>query len=168
MNHYLQAWKMLKNLFCLSAAFSLLAILFPCRSACSAAEPAAESAVKNVLQTQAEAWNNGDLDKFMTGYVKSKDCSFASSNGEVWGYEAIQARYKTRYGSKKSEMGKLNFSDLKVIDLGPSNALCIGHWNLELEGKDPLAGIFSLVFVKTKEGWKIIHDHTSVSQKNPS
>jgi hypothetical protein len=122
--------------------------------------------VLSVLHEQNDAWNKGDLDKFMSGYLKSADTSYSSSGKEVWGYEALQERYVKKYGNSKDTMGKLSFSDERVFDLGSENALCIGHWHLIREGKDPLDGSFSLVLLNTKEGWKILHDHTSVLNKD--
>ncbi len=128
----------------------------------------AYSAVTAVLNMQADAWNRGDLDTFLSGYVKGPEISYVSGSSEVWGYEALQERYKNRYGDKHDTMGTLKFSHLKVQDLGSHNALCIGHWHLERSEKPPVEGIFSLVLVHTSAGWKIMHDHTSVSESPAS
>lgn len=122
--------------------------------------------VLSVLHEQNNAWNKGDLDKFMAGYLKSADTSYSSSGKEVWGYEALQERYVKKYGNSKDTMGKLSFTDERVFDLGSDSALCMGHWHLIREGKEPLDGSFSLVLLKTKDGWKILHDHTSVLNKD--
>lgn len=124
-----------------------------------------ESDVTAVLSKQAEAWNNADLDAFMTGYLRSPETSYTSSGEEVWGYDALLQRYQKRYGTSRDTMGKLTFSDLKTFSLGPKNALCIGHWHVELAAKPALQGTFSLVLTKTASGWKILHDHTSALAK---
>jgi beta-aspartyl-peptidase (threonine type) len=36
----------------------------------------------------------------------------------------------------------------------------LGHWHLKREQGD-IGGVFSLVWQKFPDGWKIIHDHTS-------
>ncbi len=130
------------------------------------AKPAnVDAAVQNVMQQQVDAWNKGDLEKFMTFYMKSKDLSYTSGGIEVWGFDALQKRYEKRYGNNKATMGKLSFADLKVFPLGKDNALCIGHWHLERKGEAHLDGTFSLVFVSDHGQWKILHDHTSVADK---
>lgn len=121
--------------------------------------------VTSVLTRQMEAWNRGDLDDFMTGYLKSPDISYTSGGTVVWGYEALQRRYINVYGDNKKAMGRLRFSDLKISELGKANALCIGRWHLERTSQPVLDGVYSLVLTRTKDGWKIIHDHTSVDQK---
>ena len=133
------------------------------------AKPASiDTAVHNVMQQQADAWNNGDLAKFMSFYQKSNQICYTSGGIEVWGYEALQKRYEQRYGNNKSTMGKLSFGDLKVFPLGKNNALCIGHWHLERSGEPHLDGTFSLIFVFEGGQWKIFHDHTSVAEKKTS
>lgn len=131
------------------------------------AEPTTTEAVTAVLNMQAEAWNRGDLDAFMTGYLQSPDTSYTSGGVEVWGYSALRDRYQKRYGDSKATMGKLQFTDLKIFDQGPNNALCIGHWHLDRSSEPPIDGIFSLVLVHTNAGWKVFHDHTSVIDKQP-
>jgi len=51
--------------------------------------------------------------------------------------------------------------------LGPDAALILGHWHLKRE-KDDLGGVFSLVWQRFPEGWRIIHDHTSADIKQTS
>jgi ketosteroid isomerase-like protein len=122
--------------------------------------------VTKTLQTQADAWNAGNLDKFMTAYLKSPEITFVSADGEMRGYEALESRYRKKYGTSRDTMGKLSFSDLQVKSLGKENALCIGHWLVERAGQSNLQGIFSLVLTEVDGSWKIIHDHTSVSSTN--
>jgi beta-aspartyl-peptidase (threonine type) len=126
---------------------------------------AADQGVKALLQRQVDAWNRGDLDAFMSGYLRSPDTSYTSAGTAVWGYDALRERYQKKYGASPETMGKLHFSDLKVFDLGKRNALCIGQWHLERSEKPAIDGIFSLVLVRTGDGWKIIHDHTSTSDE---
>lgn len=125
----------------------------------------AKVAVPAVLQAQADAWNRGDLAAFMTGYLKSADISYTAAGTEVWGYVALRERYEKKYGADRESMGTLQFSDLKISELGRDHALCLGHWHLQRAGKDPLDGVFTLVFTRTSDGWKVIHDHTSLSEK---
>lgn len=121
-----------------------------------------EDEIRTLLQNQADAWNAGDLDKFMTAYLNSPDISFISSDGEMRGYEALNQRYRKKYGNSKETMGRLSFTDLRVTKLGDSNALCIGHWFVERDHQPKLNGMFSLVLTRSDNAWKIIHDHTSL------
>lgn len=128
-------------------------------------EAAATGGVTEAMTASCDAWNRGDLDSFMKGYLDSPETSYISGSTEVWGYQALKDRYEKRYGSSHESMGKLSFSGIKVVDLGKSHALCLGHWHLERASDGPYGGVYSLVLIKTKkDGWKVIHDHTSETE----
>jgi hypothetical protein len=113
-----------------------------------------------VLRLQEEAWNRGDLRGFMAWYHHSRDTSFSSATGTIRGWDTVLARYQERYPDRRS-MGTLAFSEVEEVPLGERAALVTGRWRLLREGDTP-SGVFSLVLWKFAEGWRIIHDHTSV------
>lgn len=126
------------------------------------------AAINGVLKAQQAAWNRGDVDAFLVGYWQSPELTFSGSNGVARGWEGVLARYKKNYPNREA-MGELNFSDLEFRFLGPDAALVLGKWHLKREMGD-IGGVFSLVWQRFPEGWKIIHDHTSTvsfPQPNP-
>ncbi len=145
------------------------AILFFAFSACflAAQQSADESAIRKVMDEQAAAWNRGDLAGFMAGYENSPLTTFVG-NTNTYGYQTILDHYKKSFATKE-EMGALSFSQIEVRLLPASNgaveyAVLYGHFHLArtahgLYKQDD--GYFSLVWHKTKDGWKIIVDHTS-------
>src|SRR6202162_4599216 len=124
------------------------------------------SAIRAVLSAQQEAWNRGDIPAFLIGYWHSPYLTFSGSNGIFRGWDAVMARYKKNYPDR-SAMGTLDFSNLEFRFLGPDAALVLGHWHLKRE-KDELGGVFTLVFQRFPEGWRITHDHTSASPTGTS
>jgi len=126
----------------------------------SAPEPSPEAAVRQVLDGQVEAWNRGDLDAFMAGYWQSPELTFFSGPDRTSGWQATLDRYRKRYQADGKEMGRLTFSELSVEMLGPDAALVRGRWALQMS-KDAPSGLFTLIFWRTPDGWRIIHDHTS-------
>jgi len=123
-----------------------------------------KAAVEHVLRGQQDAWNHHDLDAFMSGYWNSPDLTFFSGAKETSGWQATLDRYRATYDSPGHEMGKLDFSGLRVVMLGPDSAFVRGAWHLALsDGKTP-HGLFTLTFRKFPDGWKIIHDHTSAAE----
>jgi ketosteroid isomerase-like protein len=128
-------------------------------------DQAAKAEVEQVLHAQQDAWNRHDLDGFMAGYWKSPELTFFSAGTERHGWDATMDRYKATYQSPGHEMGKLDFSATKVEMLGPDAAFVRGAWHLTMpDGKTP-HGLFTLVFRKFPEGWKIVHDHTSAAEE---
>ena len=125
---------------------------------------AGKVAVEQVLRTQQDAWNRHDLDGFMAGYWNSADLTFFSGAKQTAGWQATLDRYKATYQSPGHEMGKLEFSGLRIEMLGADAAFVRGAWGLTLsDGKTP-HGLFTLVFRKFGDGWKIVHDHTSAAE----
>ena len=116
--------------------------------------------VQQVLQQQQAAWNRGDLEAFMAGYWNSPELTFFSAE-KTAGWQATLERYRKRYQTGGREMGKLEFSDLQIVALGPDAAFVRGSWKLSMsDGKTP-HGLFTLVFRRFRDGWKIVHDHSS-------
>lgn len=121
-------------------------------------------AVERVLRTQQEAWNRHDLEGFMAGYWNSAELTFFSDAKEHDGWQATIDRYLATYSSPGHEMGKLEFSGLRVVVLSQDSAFVRGAWKLTMsDGKTP-HGLFTLVFRKFSGGWKIVHDHTSAAE----
>jgi ketosteroid isomerase-like protein len=124
----------------------------------------ARSAVEQVLHMQQDAWNRHDLEGFMTGYWKSPELTFFSGARETSGWQGAIDRYRKVYQGEGKEMGKLEFSDLRIEALGADAAFVRGAWHLTMsDGKTP-HGLFTLVFRKFSDGWKIVHDHTSAAE----
>ena len=118
-------------------------------------------AIQNVLNAQVAAWNRGDLEQFMTGYWHSNKLTFFSGKDATSGWQATLDRYRKRYQAEgRDKMGTLSFSDLEIELLGSDSAFVRGRWKL-ITSKEPLGGLFTLVFKKMPEGWRIVHDHTS-------
>jgi len=120
----------------------------------------AEQAIRKVLDDQAKAWNKGDLEGFMVGYWKSPELTFSSGGDRTKGWQATLERYQKRYQGEGKEMGKLTFSDVEVVTLGPDSAFVRGRFQL-VRSKDKPSGIFTLILRRFPEGWRIVHDHTS-------
>jgi ketosteroid isomerase-like protein len=113
-----------------------------------------------VLDRQVDAWNRRDLEGFMDGYWESPDLTFYSGVTSVSGWKTTLDRYRSRYLGEGQEMGRLQFSDLKIEMLGPDAAFVRRRWQLEMNSGTQ-GGLYTLVFRKLEGGWKIAHDHTS-------
>jgi len=120
-----------------------------------------ETAIRQVLQNQVDAWNRHDLETFMAGYWNSPSLTFFSSAKATHGWQETLDRYRKNYQARGSEMGKLEFQDLQIEMLGSDSAFVRGKFLLTMSnGKQP-HGLFTLVFRQFPEGWRIIHDHSS-------
>jgi ketosteroid isomerase-like protein len=103
----------------------------------------------------------------MQAYEDSPETTFIGATLRK-GFQPILKRYQQAY-SNSAQMGTLTFSDLDVRLLPGACgkrelALVTGKFHLERTAKGEATkddGIFSLVWRKGSQGWKIILDHTS-------
>jgi ketosteroid isomerase-like protein len=119
----------------------------------------AADGIKVVLEAQAAAWNRGDLEGYMDGYDRSNNTEFVGGDTIDRGWQTVLDRYKKKYDSRE-KMGVLAFSRLEITILSKDAALVLGRWRLQ-RAKDEPHGTFTLLFRKTKAGWRIVHDHSS-------
>jgi len=116
-------------------------------------------AIKEVLFKQARDWSTASIDAFMEGYENSENLLFVGKNGMVKGWQQTLDGYKERYPTK-DHTGNLTF---EVIDVQPINSgayILVGKFFLK-RNLNNTSGIFTLVFKKVDNQWKVIADHTS-------
>ena len=118
-----------------------------------------QAAIRAVLDAQAAAWNRGDVEGYMDGYDRSPKTEFVGGDSITRGWQQVLDRYKKNYDSRE-KMGVLTFADLEINVLSKDAALVLGRWRLKRANDEP-HGTFTLLFKKTKAGWRIVHDHSS-------
>ena len=121
-----------------------------------------EVEIRRLIARQARDWNAGDLDGFMSIYWKNDGLTFSSGGNVTRGWKATIERYKKRYPDKKT-MGHVEFTGLEFLRLGDEAIQVLGVWKLARE-VEPTGGRFTLIFRKQDQGWRIVHDHTSVTE----
>lgn len=125
------------------------------------------AAIRQVLADQQAAWNRGDVETFMHGYKDAPDTTFVGGSVRK-GYQAILASYRKHYANN-AQMGRLTFSDVDVRMLPCAQgevryAVVTGRFHLDRSEHGEAAqddGVYSLLWEKTAQGWKIILDHSS-------
>lgn len=117
------------------------------------------TAIKKVLNRQKEAWNRGDIEAYMEGYLKDSSLTFVGASGVNRGYNTVLNRYLKHYPTP-AIMGQLDFTNLEFIPAGEGFYLVIGKFILNRKTEDA-QGYFTLLWKKEAEGWRIINDHTS-------
>ncbi len=118
--------------------------------------------IRTTLERQAAAWNRGDIDAYMDGYVRGDALTFSSGGETHRGWDQTRERYAKRYPTPEA-MGELTFSELETQFLGERHALSLGRWHLRRESGD-IGGNFSLVWRRASGVWRILHDHTSLAE----
>jgi len=135
----------------------LVSLLFCCSQA-SPDIPRIKNEIQKVLDEQKKSWNAENIEGFMEYYWKSEDFTFQSGDKRLNGWEALLARYKENYSGEK--MGKLDFTDIEIRVQSKDFAYALGRWKLVFKDSSK-EGLFTIIFKRLPEGWRIIHDHTS-------
>lgn len=117
------------------------------------------TAIRNLLNVQLQAWNRGDVAKFVTTYAE--DCTFVGKQ-ILHGRSTVLARYQKAYPTPEA-MGKLSYQNLGVHQLDDHFAIATGEWHLDRAANagGPIGGVFSLVLQLHAGTWQIVLDHTS-------
>lgn len=122
--------------------------------------PEQKQAIEKMLNNQVAAWNRGDINGFMQGYLNDSSMQFISKKGVRKGWKQTLEAYKKHYPGKDS-MGTLQFDLDEIEFLTPDASIghIMGKWKL-LRANDTPSGYFSLITRRTTAGPKIIIDHT--------
>ncbi len=123
------------------------------------AQPTDEQQIKDAMTEQLNAWNAGDIDRYMETYWHSDSLMFIGKSGPTYGWEKTKSNYKKGYPDTAA-MGKLDFEIISMKRLSVMYYSVVGKWHLKRSIGD-IGGAFSLLFKKIKKKWVIIQDHSS-------
>lgn len=113
------------------------------------------------LNTMTDNWNRSDLKAFLEVYNPSPSTIYVSSTGQIIrGIAAITKRFYSQYPNT-AKMGHLDTSEVSIQILSENYAAVTGKWHLTRRQEGDIGGVFSLIYRKTDQGWKIELDHTS-------
>jgi uncharacterized protein (TIGR02246 family) len=123
-----------------------------------AANAADATAIIALFDSTAAGWNRGDLAAYMSAYADS-----ASGNGAGdfdRGKAAIERTMRAGFWRTGRPAQALRYESLRVRMLGPNYALVNGKFVLSGAGRPDRTGLFSTVWARTQEGWRMINDHS--------
>lgn len=121
-------------------------------------EAAVREEIGSAMKKQVDSWNSGELEGFMKYYWHSGVMTFHGGKRRLQGWEELYSMYIETYSGE--QRGVLEFSSLEVEVISPGSAYVLGDWRVELPDTVK-RGKFTLIWKKTDEGWRIVHDHSS-------
>ncbi|MFA6456426.1 MAG: nuclear transport factor 2 family protein [Bacteroidota bacterium] len=119
----------------------------------------AQQQILAVIHQQIDGWNSGSIESFMQGYAVSDSLRFASGGSITYGWKTMLERYKKGYPTRQ-KMGTLSFTNITIDSISTDAAVVFGTWRVKRDKDEPW-GLFTLLFKKSADGWRIVHDHTS-------
>jgi ketosteroid isomerase-like protein len=66
-----------------------------------------------------------------------------------------------KYQGEGKQMGQLSFSDEKIEMLARDAAVVTARWHLSMADGQKLEGLTTVICRHSRDGWKIVHDHSS-------
>lgn len=111
------------------------------------------------LQASSDAWNAADLRGHLALYVDT--VTFMTANGPRPGVGPVEEAFSRTYWRDGRPIQRLGFEQVAVRPLGAAAALQTGRFVLSGGGQPERSGWFTLVWVRTPDGWRAVHDHSS-------
>jgi len=130
--------------------------------AACASQPAVqedEAQIVAALKASTEAWNRGSL----AGHVAIYDPSVTmmTRQGPRRGVAPIEEAFSKTYFRDGKPKQQLSMEQVAIRMLSADSALVTGRFVLSGGVEKEQSGWFTLVWMRTPSGWKVVHDHTS-------
>jgi uncharacterized protein (TIGR02246 family) len=125
----------------------------------SSAWPADEAAIRAATDAMVEAWNRGDLKGHLASY--SESVTYMRPSGPEPGVAAIEEWFTKKYFEAGVPRQSLRMTDVTVRTLGEDAALETGQYHLSGAGLPEQSGWYTVIWLRTEHGWRIVHDHSS-------
>jgi uncharacterized protein (TIGR02246 family) len=140
----------------------LMAALFACSSqmrSTSGFSPANDAAaIKAIFDTTAAGWNRGELAVYLSAYVDT--ATTMGSSGLVRGVRGIEEQMRAGFWRTGRPLQSLSYDHLEIRPIGPDQAIATGQYILTGAGRPDRTGWFSTIWVRTPQGWRMVHDHS--------
>jgi len=118
-----------------------------------------EAQIVAALKASTEAWNRGSL----AGHVALYDSSVTmmTRQGPRRGIAPIEQAFSATYFRDGKPKQQLSMEQVAIRMLSADSALVTGRFVLSGGVEKEQSGWFTLVWIRTPSGWKVVHDHTS-------
>jgi ketosteroid isomerase-like protein len=117
------------------------------------------ASIKATLDTTAAGWNRGELPVYLSAYVDS--ATAMGSTGLVRGVKGIEGQMRAGFWRTGRPLQTLSYDHLEIRPIGPSQAIVTGQYILTGGGRPDRTGWFTTIWVRTPNGWRMVHDHSS-------
>ncbi len=111
------------------------------------------------LKASADAWNRSDLPGHLAIYDET--VTTMTKNGPRPTIAAIESSFRSTYFSGDRPKQNLRMEQVVIRSLSSDSALMTGRFVLSGGAEAEQSGWFTLIWVRTANGWRVVHDHTS-------
>ncbi len=145
----------------------LVALAFCVCAGCAAPTPSGDDSslsladrtqIQAALDMSVNGWNQGSLAQHLSLYDPA--VTMMTRDGPRPGVAAIEESFRRTYFVGDKPKQALRMERVSIRRLASDSALMTGRFILEGAGLPEQSGWFTLVWVRTPAGWKVVHDHT--------
>ena len=115
--------------------------------------------IRAMTQEAMDAWNRADLPGHLAMYADTT--TFITPAGPQRGVAFIEAAFNQAFWVDGRPRQQLRFEEVVVRRLGRDAVLETDRFVLHGGGLPEQSGRFTLVWVRTPDGWRAVHDHSS-------
>ncbi|MGB1285172.1 MAG: YybH family protein [Aggregatilineales bacterium] len=115
--------------------------------------------IRAAFETWSAAWNRGDIEGYLAGYLDSEETRYVSGSTVTMGKTAIAASYRERFTSP-AVFGQVAFSHFEVTEITNSDALVFGLVDYQI---DDITRIIAMTaYLRKIDGvWYIVAEHSA-------
>lgn len=117
------------------------------------------AAIRATLDTTAAGWNRGELPVYLSAYADT--ATAMGRNGLERGVRGIEGQMRAGFWATGRPIQVLSYDNLEIRPIGPDQAIVTGRYILRGGGRPERTGWFTTIWVRTAQGWRIVHDHSS-------
>ena len=129
-------------------------------AACATPQTATDEAqMLAALKASTDAWNRGSLQGHLAIYDPS--VTAMTKQGPRKGIAPIEEAFSRSYFRDGKPKQQLRTEQVAIRMLSTESALMTGRFVLSGGGEPEQSGWFTLNWLRTPSGWKVVHDHTS-------
>lgn len=114
--------------------------------------------IRAVLDSTAAGWNQGNLQQYLSAYTET--ATEMGRNGPEGGKSAIERTMREGFWKTGRPIQTLRYEHMDVRMLGKDYALVTGQFVLSGADRPDRTGWYTTIWMRTKEGWRMIHDHS--------
>jgi ketosteroid isomerase-like protein len=121
--------------------------------------PADNPSILAALQSSVESWNRGDLKGHLAIYDET--VTMMTRSGPRAGVAPIEASFGSNYFKDGKPRQSLRVEQMALRPLSRESALMTGRFVLSGGAEAEQSGWFTLIWLRTASGWRVVHDHSS-------
>lgn len=139
-------------------------LLLPLAIASTAAAQTVEDQIRTEVARYVTAVNSGDPQSVAVLYLNDPRASTVGDGQIYRGWQRIAELLREVYAQAGTI--RMTTDSVDVLRLGNDAAIAVlrYQWLLGRSNSQPLTGAMTLVYTRTRRGWRVAHDHTSTLQ----